>query len=131
MSFFRRLRRAKEEPATEPPEENPEPTGEDQGIIWSDANRPTPVEESPPDASGPAFERPEEPATAAPIAPTPAPEPVRSPGRSASPPPPLPRPEAVSTVAAPSHAAPLSLCFVCGGPLEGKHCPTCRMTWVE
>jgi hypothetical protein len=28
-------------------------------------------------------------------------------------------------------AAMADRCFVCGTPLNGSYCPTCRMTWVE
>jgi hypothetical protein len=26
---------------------------------------------------------------------------------------------------------PFGVCFVCGTPLEGRLCPTCKMSWVE
>ncbi|HLM91926.1 MAG TPA: hypothetical protein VK424_07785 [Thermoplasmata archaeon] len=122
MSFFRRLRREKEET---PSEEPTEPAGDDEGTIWTDENRP--VIENPPEAP-PAEIKP----APAPVAsPAPAP-PAAAPAPASGPPPPLPRPAAAPTTpTAPSHAAPFSLCFVCGNPLEGKTCATCRMTWAE
>jgi hypothetical protein len=55
---------------------------------------------------------------------TPEPEPAPS-----SPPPPLPiaAPAAVPVTA----VSPTAECFICGTPLEGRHCPKCQMTWDE
>jgi fused signal recognition particle receptor len=140
MSFFRRLRRTKEEPAADAPERDPSPAPDEEGVGGLEADRPTPVDEEPsaatPAERGAVVEAPapaEVPfaAAAAPLAAPPAVAPPPDPvGRPAAPPP-LPHPAAAPTAAAHSQAAPFSLCFVCGGPLEGKHCPTCRMTWVE
>jgi len=105
MALFRRFRREKEEA---PETEEPSPT---EPAPDTEAPAETPsvpaVEESPPVKTVPE---------------------VPGPGRI---PPPLPdRPTEPSAPA----AAPLdarSKCFVCGTPLEGRTCPTCRMTWVE
>jgi hypothetical protein len=105
MLLFRRFRREKEEPpeTSEAVPTEPAPAAEEPLDI-----APTPVETSPksgtsdPEVSGPARI-----------------------------PPPLPdRPAEPSPSAAPVLDA-RSKCFVCGTPLEGRTCPTCRMTWVE
>jgi hypothetical protein len=139
MSFFRRLLRPKDAPSEEPGD--PATPASDDEIIWSDENRPTPVEERPYEGT-PA--EPEGPEPVAPeVAPAPAPEPIPTvsptvpapapvaPPAPTGPPPPLPRAEAPTAVARPVTPVPFSLCFVCGTPLEGKHCPKCKMTWVE
>ncbi|MGA8664561.1 MAG: hypothetical protein WB809_05805, partial [Thermoplasmata archaeon] len=66
MSFFRRLRRDKEEP---PSEEPTEPATEDEGTIWTDANKPTPppVEERPPAEAEPVSAPARAPAPPAPV----------------------------------------------------------------
>jgi hypothetical protein len=46
-------------------------------------------------------------------------------------PPPLPDRPAESSASAPLSSEALTKCFVCGTPLDGQTCPTCRMTWVE
>ena len=105
MSLFRRFRRDKEEaPETaEPSPSEPAPTAEEPVESPS-----APVVETP---------APAKPASEAP-----------GPGRI---PPPLPdRPSEPSASAAPPLDA-RSKCFVCGTSLEGRTCPTCRMTWVE
>jgi len=74
---------------------------------------PSPAEEAPVDTSP------------APVAAAPAvPEPTRIP-------PPLPDRPAAPSPSAPSSVDRLPKCFVCGTVLEGRTCPTCRMTWVE
>jgi len=79
---------------------------------------PLPIEPSP--AEGEANE-----STPEPIAPVPVtPEPTRIP-------PPLPDRPAEPSPPTSSSVARLPKCFVCGTALEGRTCPTCRMTWVE
>ncbi|MGA8710956.1 MAG: hypothetical protein WB786_06985 [Thermoplasmata archaeon] len=84
------------------------------------------TEEPLPDESPPPTEPPTE-SIPEPVAPAPTPttpEPTRIP-------PPLPdRPTEPSVSALPASDR-LPKCFVCGTPLEGRTCLTCRMTWVE
>jgi len=102
MSLFRRFRRDKED-APEPEKAAPE--------------EPSPSSEENPSTSIMAVE----PATA--------PSPATAP--AARIPPPLPdRPAETKSPAALLLDA-RAKCFVCGTPLDGHTCPTCRMTWVE
>jgi hypothetical protein len=101
MALFRRLRRDKEEPSG-PPSSSPETE-----TPPSPAAAPT-LEPSPA-ASGPAV--------------------TESPAETPLPPAPPPLPEKAPVTV--SEPLAFSHCFVCGSPLEGHACPTCRLEWVE
>jgi len=46
-------------------------------------------------------------------------------------PPPLPEKAPAESSQLVTERGPFGVCFVCGTPLEGRLCPTCRMSWVE
>jgi len=59
---------------------------------------------------------------------SPPPEPMPAPPAG---PPPLPEKAPAESSQLVTERGPFGVCFVCGTPLEGRLCPTCRMSWVE
>jgi type IV secretory pathway VirB10-like protein len=81
-------------------------------------------------AGGTPAESPGQPPLPAVTAKAPAPE-APLPPPPASGPPPLPDRAPTPPVAEAAERSRYGICFVCGTPLEGRSCPTCKMSWVE
>jgi hypothetical protein len=162
MSFLRRLRRDKEDPApTEEAKSAPKDEVKDDDVrVYGAEELPAPPRRSKAavPAEAPAATRVPSPRDSAPapeserLAPAqaaPVEEPIPTttlespPAPTAMPPPPAPDPPSIilppplpergPPIPPPTVRPPFASgsCFVCGTPLEGKHCSLCRMTWVE